>query len=79
MIVWTSIEGSLVVYPSPLITGSMWYKFLREQKVWVQCMTPLKKELIPDEFVPLNLIIERHFFTVRKMIIARYIGKSLGE
>ena len=40
---------------------------------------PPEKELIPDEFVPLNLIIERHFFTAHKMIIARYIGKSLGE
>lgn len=37
------------------------------------------KEFFPDEFVPLNLIIERLFFRDRKMIIARYIGKSLGE
>lgn len=37
------------------------------------------KEFFPDEFVPLNLIIERLFFRDRKMIVARYIGKSLGE
>lgn len=52
---WACVDASLIICPLPLIHGSIWLAEI------VTTMYDTQKELIPGEFVSLNLINERPF------------------